>query len=249
MKYSFEPIAFVHSPFSDRFAVPRQPGLAESARGYIQFTKSDSLKTALKGLEGFSHLWIVFVFHDHGSESWKPSVRPPRLGGKKKVGVLATRSPHRPNPLGISCVEIEKIDLETNEGPRIHIKGLDLIDGTPVLDVKPYVPYADSFPNALSGWASEDIKKYSVSWSEQALKELQNLAHERFADLKLMIEDVLALDPRPAFQKRKYPAEDPSSQGMRYGFDIEDFDIKYSVEIDGFLINAIIPLSAESKRT
>lgn len=248
MKYSFEPIGFIKSPFSDRFAVPRQPGLADSAKGLIQFSKSDPLKTALKGLEGFSHLWIVFVFHEHGSDSWKPTVRPPRLGGNKKVGVLATRAPHRPNPIGISCVEIEKIDLEAKEGPQIFVKGLDLIEGTPVLDVKPYIPYADSVPGALSGWAHEEIKKYPVLWTEESLHSLRRIHPERFEDLKLMIEDVLGLDPRPAFQKRKNPVEAPESEGLTYGFDLEEIDIKYKISNISLLILSIQSISIGLKK-
>lgn len=248
MKFTFEPIAFVQSPFKDRFAVPRQPGLAESANGSIQFQKSEPLKVALKGLEGFSHLWVIFVFHDHGSESWKPTVRPPRLGGNKKIGVLATRSPHRPNPIGISCVEIEEIDLNAPEGPRIDVKGLDLIDGTPVLDVKPYLPYADSFPKASSGWAFEEIRKYTVAWDPQAFESLRDLEPSRFEELKSMIEDVLSLDPRPAFQKRKHPVEADESEGLRYGFDIHNLDVKYVIYRGGFLISAILLFSSEKKK-
>jgi tRNA-Thr(GGU) m(6)t(6)A37 methyltransferase TsaA len=248
MKFSFEPIAFVHSPFKDRFAVPRQPGLAESANGYLQFLKTENLKVALKGLEGFSHLWIVFVFHDHGSESWKPSVRPPRLGGNKKVGVLATRSPHRPNPIGISCVEVEKIELEAQNGPQIYVRGLDLIDGTPVLDVKPYLPYADSFPNASSGWASEEIKRYEVHWDRSAYESLMSLAPSNFETLKSMIEDVLCLDPRPAFQKRKHPVETEDSKGLSYGFDLEGLDVKYQLNQGTFLITEILIYSSEKQK-
>ena len=177
-QYSFEPVSFtpiahVQSPFKQRYGVPRQPGLAKNAIGLIQFKKDPDLKSALKTIEQFSHLWLVFVFHQHGGKKWKPSIRPPRLGGRTKVGVLASRSPHRPNPIGISVVKINKVDLENPQGPSIEVQGLDLLDGTPVLDVKPYIPYADAVPEAIAGWATPPINRLAVTYSQEALLFLQ----------------------------------------------------------------------------
>lgn len=237
--FTFEPIGHVKSPFADRFGVPRQPGLAEEARGIIQLKPDQNIKAALKSLEQFSHLWIVFVFHDHGGNGWRPTIRPPRLGGNKKVGVLASRSPHRPNPIGISAVKISKLDLENPEGPQIEVEGIDLIDGTPVLDIKPYITYADSIPDANSGWASEPIPRYPVSWSLEALEDLKQLHGDLVPQVQKMITEVLELDPRPAFQKRKTPPAAQSSRGLNYGFDIQGNDVKYELRDGGFLITRI----------
>ena len=147
-KIEFEIIGFVETCFKEKFGIPRQPGLVNEARGIIRLRNEDDYRTAIRTLEGFSHVWVVFVFHEHGSKNWKPSIRPPRLGGAKKVGVLASRSPHRPNPIGLSALEIEKIVIDAPQGPEIHVRGVDLLDGTPVLDIKPYLPYADSIPKA-----------------------------------------------------------------------------------------------------
>lgn len=238
--FEFSAIAEMRTPFKDRFGVPRQPGLAQEAKGVIKFYEDPNLKTALKTLEQFSHLWIVFVFHDHGGKDWKPSIRPPRLGGKEKVGVLASRSPHRPNPIGISVVDIQKIVLEATGGPEIHVGGVDLIDGTPVLDVKPYIPYADSVPNANAGWAEAPIPKYSLDFSELALQQLGQLDPQGERKLKNLIQDVVELDPRPAFQKRKNPIGESASVGLKYGIDILEFDVKYEITPTGILVTAII---------
>src|SRR5262249_50831961 len=156
--------------------------------------KNPDLKTAIRALDQFSHLWIIFVFHEHGSKNWKPSIRPPRLGGAKKVGVLASRSPHRPNPIGLSVVEIASLDADAEGGPEIHVRGVDLLDGTPVLDIKPYVPYADSYPAASAGWAEEAIVRTPVEFSERAELRLKDLKH--LPDLRSLIIEMLGLDPR-----------------------------------------------------
>ncbi|RYE65209.1 MAG: tRNA (N6-threonylcarbamoyladenosine(37)-N6)-methyltransferase TrmO [Rhizobiaceae bacterium] len=191
MDFTFSAIGVVHTPFREKFGIPRQPGLVSAAKGVIKVLDKPDLKTALRSLEEFSHLWIVFVFHEHGGKSWKPSIRPPRLGGSKKVGVLASRSPHRPNPIGLSAVSIERIDLEATGGPEIHVSGVDLLDGTPVLDLKPYIPYADSLPAANAGWASEPIERVTLAYTPEARTTLRKLARP---DLEAMITEVLELD-------------------------------------------------------
>lgn len=209
--------------------MPRQPHLVQAAKGIIQFQNDADLRTALKTIEMFSHLWIVFVFHQHGGKNWKPSIRPPRLGGRTKVGVLASRSPHRPNPIGMSVVKIESVDLQAPEGPRIVIAGLDLLDGTPVIDVKPYIPYADIIENATSGWAQESIAKYPVALSDEASEFLKKIAPEN-PELRELIIQILEIDPRPAYQKREFPIEAPISQGQNYGIEIAGFEVKYRIE-------------------
>lgn len=238
--YCFEPIAFVRSPFSGKFGVPRQPSLVQSAKGLIKFKNDPDIKTALKAMEQFTHLWVVFVFHAHGGRNWKPSIRPPRLGGRQKVGVLASRSPHRPNPLGLSVVGIEKVDLDAVDGPEISIAGLDLLDGTPVLDVKPYIPYADHIPGAKGGWAEAPIEKVEVLLTAEAqcaLKSVQEI-HPEFA---ILMMDLLQIDPRPAHQKRQFPVGAAQSEGLHYGIEIAGVEVKYQIQDGRFEIYRIEP--------
>ncbi|MEK2644311.1 tRNA (N6-threonylcarbamoyladenosine(37)-N6)-methyltransferase TrmO [Bdellovibrio sp. BCCA] len=238
-EFSFSAIGVVRTPFKDKFGVPRQPGLAAEAKGVIKLNPDPDLKTALKSLEEFSHLWIVFVFHEHGGKNWKPSIRPPRLGGNRKVGVLASRSPHRPNPIGISAVSIERIDLDAEGGAEIYVGGVDLIDGTPILDIKPYIPYADAIPEANAGWASGDIPRYPVNFTEEAEAEIAKRDPSGEKKLRALIIDILELDPRPAFQKRQLPVEDEKSWGTKYGFDVVGNDIKYEIREGHFLVYAL----------
>ena len=239
MDFTFSAIGVVHTPFREKFGIPRQPGLVSAAKGVIKVLDKPDLKTALRSLEEFSHLWIVFVFHEHGGKSWKPSIRPPRLGGSKKVGVLASRSPHRPNPIGLSAVSIERIDLDATGGPEIHVSGVDLLDGTPVLDLKPYIPYADSLPAANAGWASEPIERVTLAYTPEARTTLRKLARP---DLEAMITEVLELDPRPAFQKRQLPVTATESAGLKFGIEILDTEIKYEIRDGSFLITSVEPV-------
>ena len=236
--FHFKPIAVVESPFEDKFGIPRQPALASSAKGIIRFNSDPDLKTALKSMEEFSHLWIIFVFHAHGGNKWKPSIRPPRLGGNVKVGVLASRSPHRPNPIGISAVKIDRIDLEATLGPEIHVSGLDLLNGTPVLDVKPYITYADSIPSAHSGWAETEIQKFTVIFSQQAESQIKLAPNAE--ELKQLIQEVIEIDPRPAHQKRNLAPHDPQTWGKSFGINILNYDVKYQIQESEFHIVELI---------
>lgn len=236
------PIAFVESPFKDKYGVPRQPILADNVQGKIKFVKDPDLKTAIKLIEGYSHLWVVFVFHSHGGKNWKPSIRPPKLGGRKKVGVLASRSPHRPNPIGISVVKIEGIDFKDDGSFDILISGIDLVDGTPVLDVKPYLPYTDAVPQAHVGWSSGEIRKYSVEFSEGVLEFLAAAAAG--SNLKEIIKQILEIDPRPAYQQREKPVDSLETQGLLYGIEISNHEVKYKIENKGFLVVDIFDLEA-----
>ena len=141
-------IARMHSDFATKFGIPRQSGLVEELRSTIVFEPEYRNPDALRGLEGFSHLWLIWGFSENRHEDWQPTVRPPRLGGNERMGVFATRSPYRPNPLGLSCVEIESINMDTS---TIYVRGADLMDGTPIYDIKPYIRYADSRPDAVCG--------------------------------------------------------------------------------------------------
>ena len=241
--FEFRAIGVVQSPFKDKFGIPRQPGLASAAKGIIKIDRDPDLKTALRSLEEFSHLWIVFVFHDHGGKKWKPSIRPPRLGGARKVGVLASRSPHRPNPIGLSAVAIEKIDFEAVGGPEIHVSGIDLLDGTPVLDLKPYIPYADLIPHATAGWAEAPIDRVAISFSAEAERGFATFALQgqipTGSALRDLITEILELDPRPAFQKRQLAASDLASDGLDFGIQVLGFEVKYQIKDRGFTVTSI----------
>jgi tRNA-Thr(GGU) m(6)t(6)A37 methyltransferase TsaA len=189
-----DPIATVRSCFGGKFAAPRQPGLCPSAWGRLIFHPSYRSPESVRGLDGFSHLWLVFGFHETLAQGWKPTVRPPRLGGNQRIGVFASRSTFRPNGLGLSLVKLEGIDCEAADGPVLLLGGLDLCDGTPIFDVKPYLPYAEAIPSATAGFASADIPRVAV--------EVDPAAQAAFAKLppraQAVVSEALALDPRPA---------------------------------------------------
>lgn len=238
--YTFDSIAVIRTPFRQRFGIPRQPGLVPEAKGIIKFKNDPDFQHALKGMEQFSHLWIVFVFHSHGGNKWKPTIRPPRLGGKEKMGVLASRSPHRPNPIGLSVCGIEKIDLSASGGAEIHVTGVDLLDGTPILDVKPYIPYADAVPEANPGWAHEEIKKTPVRFEPNALNQLQEIEAHGEKNLKALIEQLLSIDPRPGFQRRELPPEAEHAQGKDFGLLVKEWDVHWKIEDQTFVVTALV---------
>jgi len=193
------PIGTVRSCFGEKFAVPRQPGLCPSSWGDLVFEKEFRDPSALRGLEGFSHVWLIFGFHETVQQGWQPTVRPPRLGGNTRVGVFATRSTFRPNGLGLSLVRLEGIDAAHPEGPVLKLGGLDLIDGTPIYDIKPYLPYAEALPDAAGGYAGEAPPVLSVTVSSQAEVAFSKLS----ARTRQLILECLAQDPRPAVQTTK----------------------------------------------
>lgn len=239
--WSFEPIGVLSTCFKEKFGIPRQPGLVTGAEGVLKLRDEAFLKQALRELESFSHLWVIFVFHRHDAKSWKPSIRPPRLGGSRKVGVLASRSPHRPNPIGLSAVKLKRIDWDAPGGIEIHLEGVDILDGTPVLDIKPYLPYADSIPAASSGWAEEAIVRTTVEFESQALQAIAERESRR-PRLRELITEMLSLDPRPAFQKRRMPPTSPEAQGTRYGFALHEFDVKWEIRNGSFYVLDIVDL-------
>jgi tRNA-Thr(GGU) m(6)t(6)A37 methyltransferase TsaA len=216
--------------------------MVAEAKGVIELDRHPFFALAVDKLETFSHLWIIFVFHEHGARDWKPSIRPPRLGGRKKVGVLASRSPHRPNPIGLSAVKLDRVEM-TPKGVKIHVSGVDLLDGTPILDVKPYIPFADSIPSAHAGWAAEPIEKYPVEFSERSRvslarhqKRIRAEKGDDTIDVERMIVEMLELDPRPASQKRKMPPKDVESIGLRFAFTLFDFDVKWEIRDGKFAV-------------
>ncbi|BCU79779.1 tRNA (N6-threonylcarbamoyladenosine(37)-N6)-methyltransferase TrmO [Luteolibacter sp. LG18] len=193
------PIGTVRSCFGEKFAVPRQPGLCPSAWGELVFHEDFRDPSTVRGLEGFSHVWLVFGFHGTAGQGWTPTVRPPRLGGNKRVGVFASRSTFRPNGLGLSLVRLEAVEPSTDEGPILRLGGLDLIDGTPIYDIKPYLPYAEALPDAVGGFAAEAPPMLEVIVSAAASKAFERLP----ARAQAVLRECLAQDPRPAVQTAK----------------------------------------------
>ncbi|TRW49497.1 tRNA (N6-threonylcarbamoyladenosine(37)-N6)-methyltransferase TrmO [Aliidiomarina halalkaliphila] len=218
--WTLHTIATVSSPYKQKFAIPRQPGLVKHAYGVIEMLPEFSHPDFLRGLEAFSHLWIQFVFHETAAKGWSPLVRPPRLGGNQRKGVFATRSTFRPNPMGLSVVELVRV--EHGKSTRIHVRGLDLLDGTPVLDIKPYLPYADALPEAAGGFADERPDTgLGIVFSDDAEQFLQQ--QRDYPQLREFITEVLAQDPRPAYQKDAHMDKD-------YGMHLYHFNIKWRVQ-------------------
>lgn len=218
---TFSPIGIVNSPYKEKFAIPRQPGLVNAAKGTVRLLGEVNNSDSVRELAQFSHIWLLFVFHGTQKQGWKPLVRPPRLGGNKKMGVLATRSTFRPNPIGMSVVKLDKVEV-CEQDVILHISGMDLLDGTPIVDIKPYVPYSDSLPNANAGFAqTQPEPNLTVTFSEQAQQDLTRLENE-FPELTLLIEQVLAQDPRPAYKQNKIDEK-------VYGMNLYNLNIQWKV--------------------
>ncbi len=198
LSYPLQPIGIVESCFCEKFGIPRQPGLVAAAQGRLRLLPPFDHADTVRGIEQFSHLWLTFVFHQTAEQGWKPLIRPPKLGGNARVGVFASRSTFRPNPIGLSVVEL--LEVDTTSGVCLTIGGLDLLDGTPVLDIKPYLPYADSLPQATGGYAPPAQRFIEqVSWTTQAQQALQQLSPDPSQDHAL-ITALLQQDPRPGYQ-------------------------------------------------
>lgn len=220
------PIAHIRTEFSEKFGIPRQSGLAASLRGTVVFEPQYRNADSLRGLDGFSHIWLIWEFSANASKTdWQPTVRPPRLGGNERMGVFATRSPFRPNPLGLSCVEVESVELDSPDGPLIHVKGADLMDMTPIYDIKPYIKYADARPHAVCG--------YVDALNERTLqvvipKELS----EKIAEKSLIepLVETLSLDPRPSYH------DDPERE---YGLSFAGMNVRFKVFLRKLTVTAI----------
>jgi tRNA-Thr(GGU) m(6)t(6)A37 methyltransferase TsaA len=205
MPHSFEQIGVVRSCFTDNFAIPRQPQLAPAARGIVELIAPYDRPEAIDGLENVSHIWLLFVFHAATFGPTHLRVRPPRLGGNQRIGVFASRATHRPNPIGQSVVRLDSV-----EPGRLHISGIDLLDGTPVLDIKPYVPYADIVPQATNALADAAPRQISVDWTTEALDQANAHAQRLQQPIVEVVKQCLAQDPKPAYQQpdasREYAA-------------------------------------------
>jgi len=224
--FSIKPIGIVHSCFKEKFAIPRQPALAPAAKGEIELLAPYNDPVALEGLEEVSHLWLSFIFHQALPKEGEVRlrVRPPRLGGNKKIGVFATRATHRPNPLGLSVVKLDGI-----KNGRLQISGIDLLDGTPIVDIKPYVPYADIVPAAFNHIASTSPMLSSVEFNPEAFISVQNHTARLDQPVKELIEQMLAQDPKPAYQK-------PDPERV-YGVKIWDLEVKWCYPLNIEIVN------------
>ena len=212
---SMDVIAVMHSDFPTKFGIPRQSGLAEALQSTIVFEPAYRNPEALRGIEGFSHLWILWQFSQAVRQDWSPTVRPPRLGGNTRMGVFATRSPFRPNAIGLSCVRLLSVEQTQDTGTVLHIGGADLMDGTPILDIKPYIPYCDAHPEAMGGFTQNagDFM-LEVDFPE-------NLKQRLPAEKQAAICQVLSHDPRPSYQK---------DSDRVYGLSFAGFDIRFTVK-------------------
>ncbi len=219
MNHSLEPIGIIHTPYKEKFAVPRQPGLAPSATATLRLTGASNSPDTVRGIEQFSHLWLLFLFDQNLSTGWSPTVRPPRLGGNKRIGVFASRSPFRPNGIGMSAVELKGV--KQDEGQiSLELGSVDLVDGTPVIDIKPYIPYSDAIFNANGGFAQTEPELLQVAFSELAEQQLR--FHANQVQVKAVISEVLAQDPRPAYKKNHIDDKE-------YAVNLFDLNVKFTV--------------------
>jgi tRNA-Thr(GGU) m(6)t(6)A37 methyltransferase TsaA len=226
--FQFEEIGRVRSVFKEKFGIARQSLMLSKAHGVLKLHSDHRFKDAISNLESFSHVWVLFIFHTNLETAWRPIVTPPRVDGPKKVGVFGSRSPYRPNPIGMSVLKIEKIDTTPSDGIEIHVSGLDILDDTPIVDIKPYLPFADRIEEASSGWASSEIKKYPIRLSDAALVTIEAASkeHPGFQDLLL---EMIELDPRPISQKREAPMESVKSHGKKFGFRLLNYEIHLTI--------------------
>ncbi|WP_320044950.1 tRNA (N6-threonylcarbamoyladenosine(37)-N6)-methyltransferase TrmO [uncultured Desulfobacter sp.] len=247
---AIEPIGVIHTCFKEKFGIPRQPNLADKAPGVLEFFPEFARPEAVRGLEQFSHIWLIFVFHKAVKKGgkWSAMIRPPRLGGNKKVGVFASRSPFRPNPIGMSCVRLEDIK-STAKGPVLHLNGVDILDQTPVLDIKPYLPYSDRLDTARDGFApAPDNKICRVSFSDTAAIQIKE-REKTIPNLLPIITQVLENDPRPAYCRARFSnmksdtRTDVPENSRVYGIRLFDFDLKWQAAGNKIRVLCLDPAS------
>ena len=228
MEHTMKVIARIHSDFPEKFGIPRQSGLVPALRAKIVFEPEYRNPDALRGIEGFSHLWLIWQFSAAVRDTWSPTVRPPRLGGNERVGVFATRSPFRPNAIGLSCVKLESVQHEDGFGDVLIVSGADLMDGTPIYDIKPFIPYADNHPDARGGFTN-DTSGYTltVTFPEQLLEQVP-VSHRE------ALRGVLAHDPRPSYQ------HDPERV---YGMEFAGMEIRFRVDGEQLIVCSVAPIA------
>ncbi|MBO0215557.1 tRNA (N6-threonylcarbamoyladenosine(37)-N6)-methyltransferase TrmO [Vibrio sp. Vb2880] len=227
--YTIDPIAVIESPYQEKFAVPRQPRLVPSARARVKLLGEINCPEAVRGIEQFSHLWLLFLFDQNLQAGWKPTVRPPRLGGNERIGVLASRSTFRPNGIGMSAVALRGV---SKQGDQIYLDlgSVDLVNGTPIIDIKPYIPYADAIADAQGGYAEAEPELAQVTFSPAALEVLHRSPHG--VEQQAVIHEVLAQDPRPAYKKNKPDMKE-------YAVNLYDLNVKFTVNGNLVTVTAI----------
>ncbi|MEN0613109.1 tRNA (N6-threonylcarbamoyladenosine(37)-N6)-methyltransferase TrmO [Klebsiella indica] len=231
--FQFAQIGVIRSPYKEKFAVPRQPGIIKNGGGELQLLPPYNQAEAVRGLENFSHLWVLFVFHQTMEGGWRPTVRPPRLGGNVRMGVFATRSTFRPNPIGMSLVELKAVRCH-KEQVILELGSLDLVDGTPVVDIKPYLPFAEALPDASASYAQQaPSAEMAVRFTPETDAQLLTL-EKRYPRLKSFITEVLAQDPRPAYRKQE-------EEGKTYAVWLLDFNVRWRVISSGFEVFSLEP--------
>ncbi len=235
MEYKVEPIGLIHSCYKEKFGIPRQPGLVKSAKGSIEMLPPCDREEMFKELDTFSHIWLQFLFHEAVSDRWRPTVRPPWLGGQKRVGLFASRTPHRPNFLGLSVVRYQGFRKEKGK-LYLDISELDLLDGTPILDIKPYVPYSDRLEEATSGFVQFSENQIVVVFSSEAESACYEYQQASGRDLKTLIREVLEQDPRPASQRGKH---------RKYGMLLWAMNIRWLAEDTVFTVLSVTKKVAE----
>ncbi len=232
MQHFISPIGKIHSPYKEKFAVPRQANLVPSATAKIELLNEANCDEAIRGIEQFSHLWLLFLFDQHLDKGWTPTVRPPRLGGNERIGVFASRASFRPNNIGMSAVPLLGIEKEKSR-LFIHIGSCDLVDGTPIIDIKPYIHYCDAITEAISGFANTAPSTLTVHFSPLANKQIQaqNISYHQIQ----VIKEVLAQDPRPAYKKDKIDLRE-------YAVHLFEFNVKFHVDLINVTVSTIEPI-------
>ncbi|QUN06767.1 tRNA (N6-threonylcarbamoyladenosine(37)-N6)-methyltransferase TrmO [Shewanella yunxiaonensis] len=231
-----EAVAVCRTPYKQKFGIPRQPGLVDFVRGYVELVPPYNHIDAVRGLEQYSHLWLLFCFHENLAQGWKTTVRPPRLGGNEKLGVFATRSTFRPNGIGQSVVKLHTVHQQKGK-VVLEISGMDLLDGTPVIDIKPYIPFSDAIPDALGGIAQRAPEQVDVGFTDAAEAQIAKISAQ-YPGLKQLIIAVLAQDPRPAYKKAK---DDPK----RYQVALYDLDIFWYATPSGIEVVELQPAPSQ----
>lgn len=234
----FKQIGVIHSCYHQKFGIPRQPGIVTAAEATLELLPPYNQENTVRGLDGFSHIWIHFIFHQTMNEGWRPTIRPPRLGGRQRMGVFATRSTHRPNPVGLSVVALERIEFG-NGKLKLHLAAADLLDGTPVIDIKPYLPYADALPHAKGGFAPLPMQMADVEFTADAMNQCLRYEERTGRHLILLIEQVLGQDPRPAYLRE--------TSDRRHGTALWDINVVWEYTGHHFLVKALEPIKPASQ--
>lgn len=239
-QFLFDQIGIIHSCYRQKFGIPRQPGIVTAAEATLELIPPYNQENLVRGLDGFSHIWVHFIFHQTMAEGWRPTIRPPRLGGRQRMGVFATRSTHRPNPMGMSVVELRGIE-SGNGKLKLHLGAADLLDGTPIIDIKPYLPYADALPDAKGGFAPLPMQMAEVKFSDVAMNQCLHYEKRTGRNILQLIDQVLGQDPRPAYLR--------DTSERRHGTALWNLNVVWEYTDGYFLVKELEPLILKAKKT